>query len=1261
MSQRKTGNVSESDVPSSPEDGGNFRRNLQIDMKGLVGDAVGNMSISPGSRDVVLAARKGLFIIDLENPLNVPRFLPQGGTWDVADVQWNPHMSRKEYIVSTSSEKLLIWNLYISGKTSIQHILHSHYRAITDINWHTTDPDIVVSTGIDSWLWAWDLRITSKPVMGLCAFNAGATQVKWNRQDGNLLASSHMNEVLIWDRRKGSLPITNIKAHSSKIYGIDWAHHKRDEIVTCSLDKTIKVWDTQKIRDADRLEPTVTIKTSYPIWRARNLPFGEGVLSLPQRGETALEMWTPQNHYDPLERFEGHTDVVKEFVWRKGGQDNNEFQLITWSKDRSLRFWPVDQEIMQKVGMGVNSLPPTPGPPYFDKQTSFSSAPVDSEQLPTLSAPVGHRSILAEVRASQPGLRYKSSIARVSQDTGVARSTSSQLPSKPTPDADGEEKESTMSRGYVGGRFAQITTVQWLSSVKVGNRRDGSDGPHSAENSGTPSRYGSRSRPPSLIDPTLPIFDVRGRSGKSGSRDREDEHREADTNQTLKDEITSVANKLTASKVKLEKAEFAKRRTCTFGLHGPWGESTSVFIRISFTFPRDYPQASHPGGTPQIELERNPLIPVKSRVLLLRRLRAIREQQRPCLEACLRFILFGDINEDDRPSSLDDSDSSDDELAVLPRRAKDGALAMLRGDKNLAEPRTSQGVFGPTGQLVCFFRAPPRIVRHVLQDLKTSHSTASPATADTAPRLFWSPILLSDAMRKLALAANDREVKSVDLKRAENAHSILHIMSNLFAFSHQKTRRVSDQSRPSLDETPTNYALLPTRRSTIFIKDTSLFVGLDVGAAQEYVFPAAEPVDACKRNVEIARFRGRFDHERVFRMLQIFMIEHDKPEALAVGSPLYSLCNPLIVSMVEKLYAELSVQKDIQMLAMLSIVLLRLARELSAMTVSPIPRRPGGNLDYFNFKHSRVDSNTAAWTRNSPSPGIAPLPPALASPSSSRGSWSSLFNSHSMRRFITSSRNDMPVTNRYPQGSPRSPAVRDLRRHSPSPQTVFFAARSWQDSTTVPSSPKHIVSFNSAGHRSRQPTFSQVVSTGLQNEEKKRIVAELTPLMKLQRSTFRLQPKMRQQLHAHIWVYADILLAWQLPQKRAELLEATSGEMFTHPILPAVLDMLYSSPLGVAHTCIVCSQINEPNADSCATCGGRFVPESCTVCRLPIKGLSHTCLSCLHATHIRCWKNRKDRNCATGCGCQCMNVCRHSQAVSSRTSSRFPSYKFGDA
>lgn len=132
-------------------------------------------------------------------------------------------------------------------------------------------------------------------------------------------------------------------------------------------------------------------------------------------------------------------------------------------------------------------------------------------------------------------------------------------------------------------------------------------------------------------------------------------------------------------------------------MHGPWGEGTSVFIRISFTFPRDYPQASYPGGVPQVDLERNPLIPIKTRILILRRLKAIRERQRPCLEACLRFLLFGCEDESAITAPVNaDSESSSDDYPTT-RRPRGSTESLHRGDKNLAEPRTSQGVFGANG------------------------------------------------------------------------------------------------------------------------------------------------------------------------------------------------------------------------------------------------------------------------------------------------------------------------------------------------------------------------------------------------------------------------------------------------------------------------------------------------------------------------------------------------------------------------------------
>lgn len=176
---------------------------------------------------------------------------------------------------------------------------------------------------------------------------------------------------------------------------------------------------------------------------------------------------------------------------------------------------------------------------YFDERISFSNPPPGSEPPPALSAPIGYRSILAEVRATQPLRTAKLNALRSSMDAASTRSSSAtarklgkttQVPLK--------EKAETMSRGYVGGRSAQITTFAWLSSVKVGHKRDASSGPPSGADSGNASRLNSRSRPPSIADPSMSRLDLRS---KSGSRDRgEDERRDVDTNQSLQEEYVFV-------------------------------------------------------------------------------------------------------------------------------------------------------------------------------------------------------------------------------------------------------------------------------------------------------------------------------------------------------------------------------------------------------------------------------------------------------------------------------------------------------------------------------------------------------------------------------------------------------------------------------------------------------------------------------------------------------------------------------------------------
>lgn len=241
------------------------------------------------------------------------------------------------------------------SRRAIEHVLHSHTRAITDINFSAHHPDILATCSVDSFVHCWDLRDPRRPAISFCDWFAGATQVKYNRQDEHILASSHDKYLRIWDDRKGAYPLRSICAHTTKIYGVDWNRTRPTGIVTCALDKTIRFWDYSTPED----EPERVIRTSFPVWRARHTPFGWGLLIMPQRADNSLYLYDRRASgdapADPIAKFEGHIDSVKEFLWRfRGGlsqeRDDREFQLVSWSQDKDIRLWSISKNLTKEVG-----------------------------------------------------------------------------------------------------------------------------------------------------------------------------------------------------------------------------------------------------------------------------------------------------------------------------------------------------------------------------------------------------------------------------------------------------------------------------------------------------------------------------------------------------------------------------------------------------------------------------------------------------------------------------------------------------------------------------------------------------------------------------------------------------------------------------------------------------------------------------------------------------------------------------------------------
>ncbi|KAF9442618.1 hypothetical protein P691DRAFT_789193 [Macrolepiota fuliginosa MF-IS2] len=754
-------------------------------MKGLVGDAVGNMSISPSSHDIVLAAcvsRRIRASIDTNPSLTFVGVVR--AIWVVANVQWNPHSQRDQYVASTSSEKLLIWNLLLVGKTSIEHVPSLITAQFTDIDWHTTECNTIASTSLDSWIYVWDLREPQWPIF-------------------------------------------------------DWSHTNRNKLVTCSKDKTTKTWDVNEsknftIDDGGLMKLKSMIRMMYPVWRVLTLPFGSGVLGLPQRDEMLPEMYAMSNCENLVEVFEGHTDVVKEFVWRKGGSD------------RTLRFWPVDGEVLE-----VGNLPePSHGPSRLSKTKnqqgliSYCHPPETQITTPPLSNPIGHRAIPAEVCAP---LLPQRPLNIVNPNTNLdlvlsiywvcccAReyTRSAPWPTKPNYTCQCYRYWTGMSIPHTSGLIISTTSSKPrpISAVagKDIERERGDVGGKSGED-GCVYVVGK--------------YEGWGEEGEDwrmdGMRWVKDKDRDRDRGVRRgvpRGVITLVLTKLTASKIKLEKHDLAERQTCTLALHGPWGKRSSVFIRIMFTFPREYPQSPHPAGTPLVDIERSPLVSMKDRAFVLKRLRFIREHKRPCLEACLRFLSFGHEDEDDGEGGLGlglglggrarrDGESSDEDALATgvglgeKGKGKEVTVSLLRNHKNLAEPRTTQGTFGPNGfilgELICFFRAPPRLVRPVLENVGNAklseaasqqlHQQQQPAQQDeeeqshvsrepSKSRVFPSPALLSDAVRRLTLAAVDRTY--VPDPRKQRGDEMAHIMTDLLTLSrHNHGSKGGDGAHP---------------------------------------------------------------------------------------------------------------------------------------------------------------------------------------------------------------------------------------------------------------------------------------------------------------------------------------------------------------------------------------------------------------------------------------------------------------------------------
>ncbi|KAK9773360.1 hypothetical protein SCAR479_09893 [Seiridium cardinale] len=1006
-----------------------FEADVTIHVDGLVGSA----TISPSGRDVALASPEGLAIIDLDSPYSPPRRLSSHGSpWLVVDVQWSPFAARDYWVASTANHRCLIWNLNLredAANGAIEHSLQGHSRAITDVNFSAHHPDILATCAVDGYVHSWDLRKPKKPVLTFCDWYAGATQVKYNRQDPNILASSHDRWLHIWDERKTSKPLKSINAHTSKIYGLDWNRTIASKVATCSLDKTIKLWD-YKVSD----EPERVIQTDFPVWRARHTPFGSGLLAMPQSDPGNLYLYNRERHeneaidstVDPIAVFPGHGNhKVKEFLWRArngivDGTDQRDFQLVSWGEDNELRLHRVDLDLLEQVGhlkggKAPENLAVTRKGATYKTYRSFGDTALRERRSATMSSGPRPGSGGDPYRRSALTLGMQSTSGQYRPGSASWRGPSMKAKIAPNKSID-----------------RNLDQLGWMKGITMSKKK----------------------RPP--IEPP------QRKESKDSTMFGSTFHDHWEEPEALNDEIVRLDNRL--PNVHWDNVDM-NTLIVDASLKGPWGiDGDMIYLKVQVDVPHGYPKSK----APKFLIENTALMSDQTHRKIEAEVNQVAYQfakkKQNCLEVAFSYLLgetdlssstsfFKNVRDldDELDGMADESSSEDEDIDIPPGGSasmsqdltasveldRDTTLAPLNVGTIPPEPRLCGARWSNDGRLVCFFPSREEKAKAIFLTPSESYKEkpkGEPTFAGFGRLQQDSPPPRQRTLDGSSMADEQSDTEDDDSSSSSDSENTYMHKISMWYLPNKRFRKTfsgsysmrSSGGGTGIDTgtgTGTSRRRNARPRNVISLHNLQDLLPSRQELAQEYAIFGEGP-DVCRHNAQVAKKYNRPDLVQVWEYaalllrndvpLELLYPAQRKDSVLVVAKDIVSRFkdqrsetpskaltgrvkwghHPLGKDVIKDLFGHFEAMADIQMLAMLSCIFSEAATEDSiayaesrlTQPETPLPMKaPSFSLDYF-------PTDASIW-HGSPNfshvASAVTTPGTVHTPSRMPGSWGS--------------------------------------------------------------------------------------------------------------------------------------------------------------------------------------------------------------------------------------------------------------------------------
>ena len=235
-----------------------------------------------------------------------------GHTMEGYAMAWSP---LKEGLLLSGSEDctVCLWDIQNStsdagGRVPAQSIFKGHTDVVEDVDWHSKDPNIMVSVGDDA-------------------------------------------TIRLWDLRQGASTAVVSKAHDSDINCVSWNPKNEFILATGSADKTVGIWDIRNLKQLSHRTNIGRTRPTKRLWHTiltLSLCF---VRSFVHSFILHMHMYTPNRRTHTLA---GHHDQVYMVDW----SPFNESILGSASADRRVGIWD-----LSRIGMEQSAEDAEDGPP----------------------------------------------------------------------------------------------------------------------------------------------------------------------------------------------------------------------------------------------------------------------------------------------------------------------------------------------------------------------------------------------------------------------------------------------------------------------------------------------------------------------------------------------------------------------------------------------------------------------------------------------------------------------------------------------------------------------------------------------------------------------------------------------------------------------------------------------------------------------------------------------------------------------------------